>query len=76
MLCFSNQYTVMIAHGGVTLHPIKVPYICTYNLAGEVVKGNNALNNAAACSTPSAARLMDILKKFNTDAKLAVLHSI
>ena len=35
----------------------------------------NALNNAAACSTPSAARLMDILKKFNTDAELAVLHS-
>ena len=37
---------------------------------------NNALNNAAACSTPSAARLMDILKKFNTDAELAVLHSV
>ena len=37
---------------------------------------NNALNNAAACSTPSAAKLMDILKKFNADADLAVLHSI
>ena len=30
---------------------------------------NNALYNTAACSTPSAARLMDILKKFNTDAE-------
>ena len=37
---------------------------------------NNALNNAAACSTPSAARLMDILKKFNIDAELAVLYSL
>ena len=37
---------------------------------------NNALNNAAACSTPSAARLMDILKKFNIDAELVVLHSL
>ena len=37
---------------------------------------NNALNNAAACLTPSAVRLMDIIKKFNTDAELAVLHSI
>ena len=38
-------------------------------------RSNNALNNAAACSTPSAARLMDILKKFNSDAELAVLCS-
>ena len=37
---------------------------------------NNALNNAAACSSPSAAKLMDILKKFNTDAEFAALHSI
>ena len=36
---------------------------------------NNDLNNSAACSTPSAARLMDIIKKFNIDAELAVLLS-
>ena len=37
--------------------------------------GNNALNVAAGCSSPTIFRLMDILLRFNSEAELKILQT-